>query len=222
MIQKRLFILILLACCCFSTLTFSAAVNEGQILHPLYFGALGGYGSTTWEGLVPSLKNQNPAVSMSAPIKVEEGGGVWGVFLGYEMIPNLALEGSYMEFPDARVRFDPISLFSFEQNGDTYFITHTEAFSLLGKVMIPIPKTNFLLYSGAGAAAIHRHDVLMREAQWRASPTFIIGLNYHFNSHWMLEFGGNYIAGFGESQLNPSTTFFPFLYSGYFRLAYRI
>ncbi|VEB35040.1 Uncharacterised protein [Legionella sainthelensi] len=33
---------------------FSLAYKETPVRHPFYFGAIAGYGSTTWDGLVPS------------------------------------------------------------------------------------------------------------------------------------------------------------------------
>ena len=60
--------------------------------HLPYIGLIGGYGSTTWDGLVPSNRNQNIAMNMSTPIAVEEGGNVWGVLAGYEFSPHFAVE----------------------------------------------------------------------------------------------------------------------------------
>jgi hypothetical protein len=184
-----------------------------------YLGLAGGYGSTTWEGLVPTLENQNLALSLSTPIKVTEGGTVWGLFAGYEFIPALALELNYLHFPKAEVLFDPISLFSFENNDLITLVTQTETVNLMAKIMLPIARTAFRLYSSAGVAGVHRQDILAD--YWRLSPTFGVGLNYCLGQHWMAEISGNYTAGYGESQLSPSNSYFPFLYSVTGRLAYR-
>ena len=187
--------------------------------HPLYLGIAGGYGSTTWEGLVPPKKNQNIAMSLSTPTEVSEGGGAWGFFGGYELNPYFALEAGYMRYPDAQVSFDPISIFSFMNDDLTEFSTHTETVSFMGKIMMFIPKSGVRAYSSFGAAGIHREDVLYDH--WHLSPTFGIGLNYNFTPHVMGTLGANYTAGYGEAQLNPTDVYFPFLYSITLQLAYR-
>lgn len=187
--------------------------------YPIYIGAIGGYGSTTWDGLVPSGNNKNLAMNMSTPIEVNEGGGVFGAFLGYELTRYFAIEANYIKYPDAKVIFDDQSLFTFDNNGVTYFDSKTEAVSLLGKIMMDIPSTSLKAYSSAGIANLHREDMLIDE--WRVSPTFEMGFIYPIAEHVMAELTGNYTAGFGESQLNPAESYFPFLYSVTVRLAYR-
>lgn len=184
-----------------------------------YIGLLGGYGSTTWRGLVPTKENQNLALNLSTPIHVTEGGGAWGVLAGYEFIPAFALEASYMHFPKADVFFDPESLFSFNNNDLVTLRTRTETINLMGKIMLPILNSAFRIYSSAGIAGVHRSDIL--EKNWRASPTFGVGINYRLGTHIMAEIGGNYTAGYGESQLSPTDSYFPFLYSVTARLSYR-
>jgi Outer membrane protein beta-barrel domain len=209
----------------FSQLSFFLAfcqaetTKEVQCAHyPFYLGAGGGYGSTTWDGLVPIKNKQNLAINISTPIRVREGGALWGFFVGYEFIPSFALEASYMRYPNATVIFDPISLFTYMNDGRTQFVTHTESVSLMGKILLAIPNTRMRIYSSAGAASVHRNDLLAN--RWRLNPTFGLGLNCHFTEHLAGELAGNYIAGFGESQLNPTETYFPFLYSISLRLAY--
>ena len=193
-------------------------MGESKFLHPFYVGATGGYGSTTWAGLVPSEENQNLAISLSTPIKVNEGGGVWGFFGGYEWTPYFALEASYMRYPKATVTFDSVSLFSFSNDGLTHFATRTETVSAMGKVMLLVPNTELRVYSSLGVAGVHRDDMLASD--WRPSPTFGVGFNYHLTEHLMGELGANYTAGYGESQLNPTEVYFPFLYAAFLRLAY--
>ena len=199
----------------FQTISHAEEISR----HPLYLGALAGYGSTTWGGLVPNKKNQNPAMSMSTPTQVNEGGSVWGLFAGYEISPLFAVEGNYMQYPDATVFFNKYSLFSFTNGQKTEFITHTETLSLMGKIMLMIPGTPLKLYSSVGAAEIHRRDLLTDD--WRLGPTFGLGLNIQVKTHIMVELGGTYTAGYGEAQLNPTEVYFPFLYAGYLRFAYR-
>lgn len=218
MINKKLNKLITFLCASF---LWGIALADGIIeRHPFYIGAIGGYGSTTWDGLVPSSGNQNLAMSMSTPTEVDEGGAVWGVLLGYEFNPYFALEANYLRYSGAEVSFDTQSLFAFNHNNATSFTTHTESTSLMGKIMLIIPNTRIKAYSSAGLANLHREDIILDD--WRISPTFGVGFIYPVTEHFMAELAGNYTAGFGESQLNPADTYYPFLYSATFRLAYRL
>lgn len=187
--------------------------------HPFYAGVTGGYGSTTWQGLVPSVDNQNNAMIVSTPVNAEEGGAVWGLYAGYEFIPNFAMEASYMRYPTATVTFDADSLFAFDNDGQTSLQTHTETASLMGKIMLGIPRTIIKIYSSAGAAVTHRWDQLNDSR--RVTPTFGVGINWDFSPHIMGEVGGNYTAGFGQSELNPADDYMPFLYAVFMRVAYR-
>ncbi len=200
-------------------LAYAAASPMDKFRYPFYIGVTGGYGSTTWEGLVPTQSNQNAATIISTPTSIQEGGLVWGFFGGYEFIPAFALEGSYLRYPNASVNFSPRSLYSFQNGGQTTLNTHTEELSLLAKIMLFIPHTELRAYSGFGAAGVHRYDQLADI--WRLSPTFGIGLNYNFTPHIMTELGARYTGGYGESELNPSQDYLPFLYSAFLRLAYR-
>ncbi len=112
-----------------------------------YIGGIGGVGSTTWGGLVPTERDQNVAMSLSTPTSVTEGGVVWGVFGGYEFTPYFAIEANYMKYPDATVSFDPMSLFSFMNDNLTEFTTRTETVGVMGKIMLIIPKANIRAFS---------------------------------------------------------------------------
>lgn len=215
MLKKIVYILIVQL---LATTSFAEVSNNSRFSRHFYIGGLGGYGSTTWEGLVPSLEKQNSAIGISTPIRVEEGGGVYGFLAGYEFSPYFAIEGSYFKYPDAKVHFEDISLFSFNNDGKTHFSTRTNAYSLMGKIMLVIPKTYLRAFSSFGVADVHRKDLL--NDHWRLSPTFGAGINYHITDRIMAELAGNYIAGYGESELNPTEVYFPFLYSVTFRLAY--
>ncbi len=197
----------------------SSFAADNKFTHPFYIGVTGGFGSTTWAGLVPTEENKNLALSLSTPLKVTEGGGVWGFFGGYELSKFFAIEASYTKYQDAKIEFDEFSIFSFNNNGLTEFTTQTETVNLIGKVMLIIPKTDIRLFSSAGAAAVRRKDIIYND--WRASPTFGAGLNYNFTPHIMTEFGANYTAGYGEAQLSPTDSYLPFLYSIFLRLGLR-
>lgn len=198
---------------------FCLAHEETPVRHPFYFGAIAGYGSTTWDGLVPSEENQNAALMLSTPIEVDEGGSTWGVMIGYEFTHYFAIEASYMRFADANVHFDPLSLFSFFHNGSETLTTQTETLSLIGKLMVPVPHSNMKIFSGAGVAGVHRKDIIIND--WNPGPTFTVGVNYNFTEHIMGEIAGNFTAGYGESQLSPVDAYYPFLYSVAAHLIYR-
>lgn len=217
LVNSRLLYTLLLSGVSLSVAAAQQAFTLSQ--HPIYVGFLGGFGSTTWNGLVPEHANLNEAITLSTPTHVEEGGGVWGAFVGYELFSTLALELTYLKYPHGEVFFDPYSLFSFTHDELTTFSTNTETLNLMAKIMMQIPTTALKLYSSVGVATIHREDLLLND--WRWSPAFGMGLNANISEHIMAEIDGNYTAGFGESQLNPTNTYFPFLYAVTFRLAYR-
>lgn len=187
--------------------------------HPFYFGISGGYGSTTWYGLVPDKKHQNDAMTLSTPINTREGGAVWGALLGYEVLPYLAVEAFYMRYADATLYFNTDSIFFLDTN-QTTLVTSTETAGVIAKILMVIPHTQIRAFSGGGAAIIHRWDNL-NDAR-RLSPTFQIGANYNITPHLMLELTGSYTAGFGVSELQPANDYMPFLYAAYFSIAYKI
>ncbi len=214
--RKLIFLGCYLLCCN----AFSQEVSENNSFrYPVYAGISGGYGSTTWNGLVPSLQNQNVALNISTPTFVQEGGGVWGLFAGYEFSPYFAIEANYARYSDATVTFDPDSLFAFDNNGRTVLTTHTQMASIMGKVMLIIPHTTLRLYSSAGVARVERNDDI--NSKWRISPSFGVGVTYNFTPRVMGELGSNYTAGYGESELNPAMDFVPFLYSVFFKVGLR-
>ncbi|MHB1947466.1 MAG: porin family protein [Gammaproteobacteria bacterium] len=190
--------------------------------HPFYVGVTGGYGQTTWGQLVPADTSEQAlaTLSVSTPIRVGEGGAVWGVYAGYELIPQFAFELSYMRYPNATLVFDSVSLFAIHHDGETSVVTRTESVALVAKLMVPIPRTDGLrAYSSFGAAGVHRFDIVVD--RWRASPTFGVGFNYLVTQYMMLELGTEYVAGYGQSEIEPDEHYIPFLYSGFLRMALR-
>lgn len=217
---NKIFKLQLIALTYFSLVISSYAADTSvndKFRYPFYVGLLGGYGSTTWGGLVP--QDPNATITLSTPISASEGGAVWGLLAGYEFIPQFGLEASYMHYPDAKITFDPVSIFTDHYDGRTELTSHTETVSLIGKIMLVIPHTSIRAYSDVGVAMEHRDDVVKNI--WRARPTFGAGVNYNFTDHWMGEFGVTYVAGYGEAELNPTKDYLPFLYSAVLKIAYR-
>lgn len=187
--------------------------------HPFYAGVAVGYGSTTWDGLIPSEENKNRAISFSTPSHVDEGGGIWGFTAGYEITPLFALEANYRRFPNASITFDRNSLFAFEHKKRVFFHTHTETVNLAAKLMLAFPNTALRAFSSAGIAGVHRWDEIGN--QWQPAPTFGLGMNNTFNERFLVELGAHYTAGHGESEINPAKDFVPFLFSVDLTLAYR-
>lgn len=202
---------------CFQVCKASNQANT-ESRHPLYVGLLGGYGSTTWGALVP--QSPSVAMSLSVPLRVSEGGAVWGFFGGYEFIREFALEATYIRYPTARLLFDEVnSLFTFN-NGFSVLTTRAESLSVMAKFMLPIGQSKWRAYSSAGVAEVHRYDTIKNI--WRTSPAFGVGLNYEITEHWMAEIASSYIAGYGQAEIDPTKSFVPFLYSLYLGLAYRV
>lgn len=218
MLMRYIYLCSALLCCALAQAQDAPKPYE-PFRYPGYVGFQGGFGSTTWQGLVPTQVNKNDALNISTPTRVTEGGTVWGFFAGYELSPFFAVEANYMRFPNATVFFDEESLFAFENDGETILYTRTETASIMGKVMLIIPHTLIRAYSSAGVARVQRTDDINRD--WRYSPNFGLGLNYNFTEHVMGEFAFNYTAGYGESEISPAKDYVPFLYSLVFKLAYR-
>lgn len=212
--------------CCSAAVMFSTVAIAQEVtspalswLHSFYVGAEAGYGSTTWEGLVPQEENLNAGMRTSTPILVTEGGVLWGFVAGYEFSRHLALEASYTQYPKATVSFDEESIFTFENDGLVDLYTNTNAISLMAKVMLDVPRTRLRGYSSFGVAQIHREDQL--NDAYQTSPTFGVGFVYDASAHIMIELGFNYTAGYGQSEMNPAIDYIPFLYSGFGRLSYK-
>ena len=185
--------------------------------NPIYLGITLGYGSTTWGSLID--KNKHSAANVATPIKVHEGGFVYGFYAGYEFSPYFAIETHYTHYQTADVYFLKTS--------DYYILykikeirSKTEAYNINAKVMAPFFHTKLRVYADAGAATIHRSDKLAR-TNWHLGPTFGAGANYLVNSHFMIEAGFQYYTGWGKSQVDPVDNFIPFLYDAQLRLAYR-
>lgn len=218
--KKSALLKVLFIFLCLTAQQSYAASKASPYNHPFYIGINTGYGTTTWQGLVPLKLKPGDAMTMSTPIDVEEGGIIWGAHIGYELLRYFAIEASYVRWPTATINFSEDSLFAFDHDGRTRLESKTESITLLAKFLIDIPKTSLRAFSGAGVTGTHRYDEL--QDNWRATPTFAVGLNYNCSEHVMLEVGGDYTAGYAESEIDPSQDFVPFLLSAFLRLSYRV
>lgn len=206
---------------CLLALPFSChalylAVDQHKFRNPIYFGIGGGYGQTTWQGLVPD--EINAATIVSTPIRADEGGAIWSAFVGYEFSPFFAVETSYTRYPNAKITFHPDSLFLSDHHIQN-LNSHTETIAIMSKIMMFLPHTNVRVFSGLGPASIHRYDQVKH--QWRTTLAFGFGANYDFTDQIMGEINANYTAGYGVSELRPSDDYIPFLYSVSARVAYK-
>lgn len=198
----------------------SLAETNNMPKHPFYVGAIGGFGSTTWKGLVPIKENQNVALMLSTPTEVEEGGVVSGVLAGYEFSNFFAIEANYIQYAEAKIHFDSMSIYSFFHNGSESLSSKTQTVSVMGKIMAPIPHSRARIFSSVGVAGVYRKDIIVDD--WRPGPSFGLGINYNFTERIMGEIAGNFTVGYGESQLSPVDSYYPFLYSVAFHLIYRV
>lgn len=186
-----------------------------------YVGGLAGFGTTTWGALAPNpnLKEYNSLIQ-STPTKVSEGGAIYGGLVGYEFSPYFAVEAAYMRYPNAIIHSDPNYSFLVDEYNVSEFSTQTETVNVLAKVMVFVPGTNGVrFYSGIGGAGVHRKDILLDG--WKFTPAFALGFNYNFTEHIMAELAGTFTAGYGEPRLIAALGYYPFLYSGQAKLAYR-
>lgn len=202
---------------------FASTPNTNFSKYHWYAGGLLGFGTTTWAALIPDPSldpAENDLLAVSTPDRVSEGGAIYGGFAGYEFNPYFALEASYMRYPNSIVHFGPDSIFAVRHNDNLEFSTLTETVTMIAKVMVFIPGTNGVrFYSGIGGAGVHRQDLLIDG--WKFTPSFALGFNYNFTDHIMAELGGTFTAGYGEPRANVALGYFPFLYSGLAKLAYR-
>lgn len=212
----RKYTLLVVSGCFLLSSTYAAENNPFR--YPFYIGLSAGRGETTWSGLVPPPGRQNAAMSLSVPLSVNEGGFIGGAVIGYEFTPYFALEASYTRYPDAKVTFDKDSIFAWDYN-ETDLVTKTHSYNVMAKIHLVLPNTKVRFFSSFGPALTHRSDEL-RERN-RVTPAFGAGVNYILDPHIMAELAFNYTAGYGESELDPSWDYMPFLASGFVRISYR-
>lgn len=225
---------------------FCFASDDSSPLFPsksFYFGVNMGGGSTEWKYLVDKTDLSGQTDS-GTPTNVSEGGPSWGVVFGYDVSKNFAIELQYMQFANATIYFAPGSSYMYADGTNILsIVSKTHAFSLSGKFFVRIAKTHLRAFSAIGAGLVIRRDILVNydddSGPYLTPPPFSnvdgqdgeascitpyvsAGLNYSFSRHWMIESGFQYYTGFGKSQLTPVSSFIPFAWDAYGRLAYQL
>lgn len=203
----------------------ASRLPEELTTHPFSLGIMTGYGSTTWGNLVGKHDPEATQFTIDAlndvmPIEANEGGAAWGMFLGYEFSPFFGLEGSYIQYPKATVRFKSGGAFSARHGGLNHFSTKTSTLSLLGRVLINIPNTKVRIYSGTGVASLKRKDVLRDDSI--ITPNFVLGANYRIEPQVLAEIGAYFTVGHAEVTNESVNEFIPFLYSLMLKVAYLV
>lgn len=179
----------------------------------LYFGVMGGYGSTTWQSVVARDGDSR----QSAPNFVNEGGFTPGIFIGYQFLPRFAIQFTTVWFPHANLHFDEFSAYS---ERPLNIVSRTHAYAIMGKILIPITNPNFRFYSNIGFSVTHRVDSLADRI--RVNPLFGLGIMYDLTSRVVLLVGADLYLGYGRSELDMARSYVPFLYNIHAGLGYRV
>lgn len=193
--------------------------------HPFYIGPELGYGSTNWGMLVINCDPKDSMcrkelLSISAPVSANDTGFLWGATIGYEIKPQWALETTFTDFALARIYFDKDDSYTSRKYNVTSIHSHTWAWQLVAKFMTSIGNTHIRGFANAGIDLTSRQDEIINT--FRINPTFGIGINYLIQPRLMVEFGFQYVAGFGRCTEIPGTYYIPFLFSLTGKLFYRI
>lgn len=201
--------------------------------HDFYVALNVGGGSTTWRYLVDTRDAIN-SLDGTTPVSVDEGGPSWGAVLGYNVNKYFALELQYMQFADSILTFDSSGQISYNLTSPTV-LSHTSAYSLSGKFYVPVggDKTHLRAFAAVGFGVVTRTDPLAdydpttyvppseSHTIYCTTPYMSAGASYNFTRHWVAESGFQYYTGFGSSQQYPVTSFVPFAWDAYGRLAYQ-
>lgn len=190
---------------------------------PLYFGLSLGYGSTDWS-MVKNDCGDDPDctlfLDLSTPEEAGDTGAVWGAFAGYEIQPHFALQADFHHFPSTTLQFAPGNYYNAYFGTPNSFVSETYTIDLIGKFMVQIVDTGARAYADIGPAVTRRVDDLSTFN--RVTGTFGCGINYVFNTNYMIDLGFQYYAGFDDATLVPAQQYTPFLYVFELKLGYRI
>ena len=215
-----------------------------HVKNPFYFGGSLGYGNTNWSEITtPAATNENNynPVAMSAPISATSGVFASGAFMGYQFSPHFMIESDYTHFNNTEVGFQttqyepglsgPQPYTNFY--GISQLNTSTNAYSLLGKILVPFGSTQVYVYADAGVTYVQRVDDsvvaepntvstfrLMDIGQF--GPSFGFGLAYNITQHIFSEAAFQYTTGYGQANLLPAEYYIPFIYTLMFNLGVRV
>ncbi len=181
-----------------------------------YVGFTGGYGSTDWGMLVAQ---PGSLASYVSPIAADDTGGTVGATLGYQFSQMFALELGYTRFATANVKFDVgMPYWNYDDVAHT-LKTNTNAFDFVGKFIVPVKGTkSFHAFASAGLGVVNRVDELVDTSHVGAA--FGVGMIFDLSKHITAEGGFQYLTGFGRANDGPVYKYVPFLYQGYFNVAY--
>lgn len=211
-----------------------------HVQNPFYFGGSLGYGNTNWSEITtvpPTATNAYNPVAESAPISATSGVFASGAFMGYQFSQHFMIETDYTHFNTTKVNFQPtINPYQIFQNlyGITQLNTNTNAYSLLGKILVPFGFTHIYVYADAGVTYVYRDDLSIvadpddppvrftLQDIGHFGPSFGFGLAYNITEHLFSETSFQYTTGYGKANLTPAESYIPFIYSLMFNLGVRV
>ena len=216
-----------------------------HVKNPFYFGGSLGYGNTNWSEITTpaaTKSNHYNQVALSAPISATSGVFASGAFMGYQFSPHFMIETDYTHFDTTEVGFQttvdyppptgqkPWNNFY----GISQLNTNTNAYSLLGKILVPFGFTQVYVYADAGVTYVQRDDLSYVAEPSVADPSFKLmdighfgpsfgfGLAYNITQHIFSEAAFQYTTGYGKANLEPAEYYIPFIYTLMFNLGIRV
>ncbi len=214
-----------------NTVQSTKKMFKQHVTHPFYFGGSLGYGNTDWSEITTAPSTEtvfNPA-TLSAPIGATQGGVAFGGYIGYQFSEHFTVEGIYTHYPMTKV--------TFSQDGNNYNIgelkTNTNAYSLVGKIMVPFGFTKIYVYADAGVTYVMRDDNqttplpdeipnFKEEHIGHFGPSFGFGLAYDITPRIFTESSFQYTTGYGKADMRPAEDYIPFVYSLMMSLGVRV
>ena len=215
-----------------------------HVNNPFYFGGSLGYGNTNWSEITttPYEYPSNNEVAYSAPISATSGVFASGAFMGYQFSPHFMVEADYTHFDTTQVGFQTTADYGggYTNTFDNYYgisslNTETNAYSLLGKILVPFGSTKVYVYADAGVTYVQRVD---ESVVWdpqittttpfqlqdigHFGPSFGFGLAYNITQHIFSEAAFQYTTGYGQANLLPAEDYIPFIYTLMFNLGIRV
>lgn len=195
-----------------------------HVPHPFYVGGSVGYGNTDWSQITAA----DDATTLAAPVSAQSGGTAYGAFVGYQFSTHFTLEATYVHFAQSTLQF--------AQDFNVYNLktlkTNTNAYSLLGKFLVPFGFTDVYVYADAGATLVQRNDKKVialpgfkpdfkKINRVHLGPSFGFGLAYNITPRIFSEASFQYTTGYGKADSTPVEDYIPFVYDIMFNLGLR-